>query len=126
MTSLLVSSFGFKHAPPPEADLVLDVRFLPNPYYIEALRPCTGLDPATAAHVFHDGRAGALLRHLVPLVEFLLAQETGKVVAQRHVAVGCTGGRHRSVAIAEELARRLRRAGVAVRVTHRDLAAGDA
>ncbi len=125
MPSLLLSSFGFKHGPPPGADLVLDVRFLPNPHYVEALRPRTGKDPATAAHVFHDGRADTLLQRLVPLVEFLLAQDgaAGSRV-RRHVAVGCTGGRHRSVAVVEELARRLRAARVTVRVEHRDLHAG--
>jgi len=123
---VLISSFGFKHGPPPDAALVLDVRFLPNPYYVPDLRPRSGRDPATAAHVFQDGRADDLLDRLLPLVEFLLPQYAAAGRECLHLAVGCTGGRHRSVAVAEALARLLVGRGLEARVEHRHLGVEEA
>ena len=99
-----VTSFGFKHGLPREADLVFDVRFLPNPYYVQELRPRTGLDDGVRDYVFSGGAAGEFLEKLQDLVGFLLPKyvEEGKTALV--VAVGCTGGHHRSVAIAHALA----------------------
>ena len=116
-----VTSFGFKHGLPREADLVFDVRFLPNPYYVQELRPRTGLDDGVRDYVFSGGAAGEFLEKLQDLVGFLLPKyvEEGKTVLV--VAVGCTGGHHRSVAIAHALAAYIRGRGYPVTESHRDL-----
>ena len=116
-----VTSFGFKHGLPREADLVFDVRFLPNPYYVQELRPRTGLDDGVRDYVFSGGAAGEFLEKLQDLVGFLLPKyvEEGKTALV--VAVGCTGGHHRSVAIAHALAADIRGRGYPVTESHRDL-----
>lgn len=116
-----VTSFGFKHGLPREADLVFDVRFLPNPYYVQELRPRTGLDDGVRDYVFSGGAAGEFLEKLQDLVGFLLPKyvEEGKTTLV--VAVGCTGGHHRSVAIAHALAAYIRGRGYPVTESHRDL-----
>lgn len=116
-----VTSFGFKHGLPREADLVFDVRFLPNPYYVQELRPRTGLDDGVRDYVFSSGAAGEFLEKLQDLVGFLLPKyvEEGKTALV--VAVGCTGGHHRSVAIAHALAAYIRGRGYPVTESHRDL-----
>ena len=116
-----VTSFGFKHGLPREADLVFDVRFLPNPYYVQELRPRTGLDDGVRDYVFSGGAAGEFLEKLQDLVGFLLPKyvEEGKTALV--VAVGCTGGHHRSVALAHALAAYLRGRGYPVTESHRDL-----
>ena len=116
-----VTSFGFKHGLPREADLVFDVRFLPNPYYVQELRPRTGLDDGVRDYVFSGGAAGEFLEKLQELVGFLLPKyvEEGKTALV--VAVGCTGGHHRSVAIAHALAAYIRGRGYPVTESHRDL-----
>ena len=116
-----VTSFGFKHGLPREADLVFDVRFLPNPYYVQELRPRTGLDDGVRDYVFSGGAAGEFLEKLQDLVGFLLPKyvEEGKTALV--VAVGCTGGHHRSVAIAHALAAYIRVRGYPVTESHRDL-----
>lgn len=116
-----VTSFGFKHGLPREADLVFDVRFLPNPYYVQELRPRTGLDDGVRDYVFSGGAAGKFLEKLQDLVGFLLPKyvEEGKTALV--VAVGCTGGHHRSVAIAHALAAYIRGRGYPVTESHRDL-----
>ena len=116
-----VTSFGFKHGLPREADLVFDVRFLPNPYYVQELRPRTGLDDGVRDYVFSGGAAGEFLEKLQDLVGFLLPKyvEEGKTAVV--VAVGCTGGHHRSVAIAHALAAYIRGRGYPVTESHRDL-----
>ena len=116
-----VTSFGFKHGLPREADLVFDVRFLPNPYYVQELRPRTGLDDGVRDYVFSGGAAGEFLEKLQDLVAFLLPKyvEEGKTALV--VAVGCTGGHHRSVAIAHALAAYIRGRGYPVTESHRDL-----
>ena len=116
-----VTSFGFKHGLPREADLVFDVRVLPNPYYVQELRPRTGLDDGVRDYVFSGGAAGEFLEKLQDLVGFLLPKyvEEGKTALV--VAVGCTGGHHRSVAIAHALAAYIRGRGYPVTESHRDL-----
>ena len=116
-----VTSFGFKHGLPREAELVFDVRFLPNPYYVQELRPRTGLDDGVRDYVFSGGAAGEFLEKLQDLVGFLLPKyvEEGKTALV--VAVGCTGGHHRSVAIAHALAAYIRGRGYPVTESHRDL-----
>ncbi len=115
-------SFGHKHGPARDADLVLDVRFLPNPHWEAALRPLTGLDARVVEYVARDGRLQEFYDRLVPLLEYLLPQYVAEGKAHLVVAIGCTGGRHRSVAIAEELAARFRDDGrFFVEVQHRDV-----
>ena len=114
-----VLSFGYKTGIPSEADLVFDVRCLPNPYYDDALRDLTGLDPAVAEYVWRDGTAQKLLDRLTELLLFLAPlYEADR--PELTVGVGCTGGRHRSVAVAQALADALEGAGLAVTVAHRD------
>lgn len=115
-------SFGHKHGPPRDADLALDVRFLTNPHYEPELRPLTGFDSRVVNHISQDGRLQQFYDHVVPLLEFLLPQYVAEGKSHLVVAIGCTGGRHRSVAIAEHLAERCQRAGpYSVQVQHRDV-----
>ena len=116
-----VTSFGFKHGIPMEADLVFDVRFLPNPYYVSDLRPLTGLDQGVRDYVFAGGQADEFMERLWGLVGWLLPryEEEGKTALV--VSIGCTGGHHRSVAIAHTLAERIRAQGWPVSESHRDL-----
>ena len=115
-------SFGHKHGPPRDADLVLDVRFLPNPHYEPELRPLTGLDPRVVEHVGRDGGLEELYERIVPLLDFLLPRFVAEGKAHLTVAIGCTGGRHRSVVIAEHLAAHYRdRDDCVVEVAHRDI-----
>ena len=115
------SSFGFKHGPVRDADLAFDVRFLPNPHYVDELRPLTGRDPRVAEYVAQDGKLAEFYERLHALLDFLLPQYVAEGKAHLTVAVGCTGGRHRSVAIAEHLAERYRgQEGLIVDVIHRD------
>lgn len=118
-----VVSFGFKHGVPLDADMVMDVRFLPNPHWEEALRPLTGLDPEVRDYVLETASGSDFVERYDDLLASLLPQYESEGRSYLTVAVGCTGGRHRSVAVAEELASRLRSRGVAVRTTHRDVAA---
>ena len=114
-------SFGFKHGPVRDADLIFDVRFLPNPHYVEELRPLTGLDERVVEYVARDGKLAEFYERLHALLDFLLPQYLVEGKAHLTIAVGCTGGRHRSVAIAEHLGGRYKdRAGLAVDVVHRD------
>jgi UPF0042 nucleotide-binding protein len=116
-----VTSFGFKHGLPLEADLVFDVRFLPNPYYVPELRSLTGLDSGVRDYVFSSGQAEEFLHRLDDLLDYLLPRyvEEGKTALV--AAVGCTGGHHRSVAIAHALAEHIRQLGYPVQENHRDL-----
>ncbi len=116
------TSFGHKHGPPRDADLAFDVRFLPNPHYEPELRPLTGFDQEIVDYVGRDGRLAEFYAHLVPLLEYLLPQYISEGKAHLMVAIGCTGGRHRSVAIAEYLAKTFRdRPEYFVEVAHRDV-----
>ena len=114
-----IVSFGYKNGVPPEADYVFDVRCLPNPYYEDALRSLTGLDPAVTAYIFRDGTARRLLDRMIDFVTFVLPL-FGHDRTDLTVAVGCTGGHHRSVALAQGLADALEKGGASVSVTHRD------
>ncbi len=116
-------TFGFKNGPPRDADLTLDVRFLPNPHYVDDLRPMTGLDEEVREFVEAGTQAGEFYGRLLPLLEFLVPAYVTEGKSHLTIAIGCTGGRHRSVTVAERIWRDLsRREDVVVRVTHRDLA----
>jgi UPF0042 nucleotide-binding protein len=112
-------SFGFKYGIPVHADLVFDLRFLPNPHFVDALRPKTGLDPEVSAYVMEAPETQELLRRLRSLLDYALPQYAREGKAYLTIAVGCTGGRHRSVAMAEELRRQLGDSHEVV-VSHRD------
>ena len=116
-----VISFGFKYGIPIEADMVLDARFLPNPYYEEALRSKTGLDREVYDYVFQHAAAQEFLNHLKSLITFLLPQYVEEGKSSFTIAVGCTGGRHRSVALAVALTEIIRTAGHRVDTVHRDI-----
>jgi RNase adapter protein RapZ len=122
-------SFGFKHGPVRDADLAFDVRFLPNPHWVDDLRPLTGHDERVAEYVGRDGKLDEFYERLHALLDFLLPEYMAEGKAHLTIAIGCTGGRHRSVAIAEQLGTRYRaQDGLGVDVLHRDvhLAPGDA
>jgi UPF0042 nucleotide-binding protein len=119
-TRLSVMSFSYRRGLPREADLVFDVRFLKNPHYQPALKPLTGRDPAVAAFVASDPDYRPFLDGLKGLVGPLLPRFDAEGKSYLTIAVGCTGGRHRSVAVAEELADWLRSAGRSVTLSHRD------
>jgi UPF0042 nucleotide-binding protein len=120
MTISLVS-FGYKHGLPTDADLALDCRFLPNPFFVEELRPKTGTDPEVAAYVLERPDAQEFLTHVLALLGFTLPRYQREGKSYLTIAVGCTGGRHRSVVLVEELRRRLAALGHRVLVRHRDL-----
>jgi len=114
-------SFGFRHGVPRSVDLLFDVRFLRNPHFHPTLRPKTGLDPEVAAYALEEERGVGLLARLRDLLRFLVPLYETEGKAYLTVAVGCTGGRHRSVAVVEALAPDLRRGGREVNVSHRDV-----
>jgi UPF0042 nucleotide-binding protein len=115
-------SFGHKHGPPRDADLAFDVRFLPNPHYEAELRPLTGFDRRIVEYVARDGRLAEFYDRALPLLEYLLPQYVAEGKSHLVVAVGCTGGRHRSVVIAEDLAARFKDDDrYFVEVQHRDV-----
>lgn len=116
-----VLSFGYKHGLPVDVDIVLDCRFLPNPHWVEELRPLTGLDAPVRDHVLDHPAAGEFLARLDPLLDLLLPAYVAEGKSYLTIAFGCTGGRHRSVAVAEEIAARLRGRGIEPTVLHRDL-----
>ena len=118
---IIVESFGFKHGIPTEADLGFDVRFLPNPYYEISLREHNGTEPAVRDYVFQGGTADALMMHLNSLMDFLIPRYISEGKTSVVVCIGCTGGKHRSVAITEALAAHLRAEGNKnLTVVHRD------
>jgi UPF0042 nucleotide-binding protein len=114
-------SFGYKHGIPYDADLVFDVRFLPNPHFVSGLRALDGRDAPVADFVFSHAESCELLDRLGSLVEFLLPLYRREGKAYLSVAIGCTGGRHRSVAVVEALRGRLEKLGFPPLVRHRDL-----
>jgi RNase adapter protein RapZ len=115
-------TFGFKHGSPREADLLFDVRFLPNPHYEDELRPLTGLDPAVQDYVNRTDGLGEFYDRLVPLLDYLLPSYEQEGKAHLTVGVGCTGGRHRSVVVAERLAELYgARGSYLIDVVHRDI-----
>lgn len=119
--AVTVVSFGYKHGLPLDADLVFDTRFLPNPHYVEELRARSGLDPEVRQYVLASERARHFSERLLEMVLFLLPELEREGRTDVTVAVGCTGGRHRSVAVAEELVRALRERGYQARARHRDI-----
>ena len=116
-----VEAFGFKHGIPLDADLVFDVRFLPNPYYLEELRPLTGLDRPVAQYVFDSNDARSFMAKVEDLLDFLLPLYVEEGKLSLLVAVGCTGGRHRSVAIAAALTDYLKAKGISAENINRDI-----
>jgi UPF0042 nucleotide-binding protein len=116
-----VVSFGFKYGVPVDADLLADMRFLPNPFWVPELRDFTGKDPAVVAYVTDRTDAQTFLDRYVPVIEAVGEGYLREGKRFMTVAIGCTGGKHRSVAMAEEIAARLRAAGVDALATHRDL-----
>jgi len=125
--SLLIvnlESFGYRYGLPPAADLVFDVRFLPNPHYIDELRPLTGLVPELREYVLSQPACRDFRQHLDSLLGFLLPHYQAEGKSYLTVAIGCTGGRHRSVSIVEDLSCRFPEPGVILRVNHRDIDKG--
>lgn len=117
---VIVQSFGFKFGIPAESDLVFDVRFLPNPYYEMSLREKNGTDPDVRAYVFQGGTADALMNPLTSLIDFLLPRYVEEGKSNLIISIGCTGGKHRSVAIAEALSEHLRGREFEIVTLHRD------
>jgi len=116
-----VMSFGFKYGVPLEADLMFDVRFLPNPFYVEALRPQTGLDAPVRDYVFSYGQTEEFMAHLKGMISFLLPHFVEEGKSALVIAVGCTGGHHRSVAITHALVEYIRELGYEAGENHRDM-----
>lgn len=120
-TVVNVVSFGYRHGTPAAVELLFDVRFLPNPYFEQGLREGSGLDEAVARHVLESDRGRAFFERLEDFVRYLLPLYDQEGKAYLTIGVGCTGGRHRSVATAEAIAARLRGEGREVNVSHRDV-----
>ena len=120
---LLVSvvSFGFRYGIPPDADLVFDVRFLPNPHFIPRLRPFSGKDPRVARYIRSFPQTGEFLRRIESLLRYLIPHYIREGKSYLTIALGCTGGRHRSVALANVIRRDLQHRGYPAKVVHRDL-----
>jgi UPF0042 nucleotide-binding protein len=116
-----ILSFGYKHGLPLDTDLVIDCRFLPNPHWVEALKPLTGLDEPVRRYVLDQEISGEFLDELTSLLQLLLPAYVREGKSYLTLALGCTGGHHRSVAIAEEIAARLRARGYEPKVSHRDI-----
>ena len=117
-----VVSFGFRKGPPADADLVFDVRFLPNPHFVTALRPWTGRDRKVARYVMTTRAARRFMALMRQLLAFLIPQYVAEGKSYLTIAIGCTGGRHRSVAIAEAFAGIIKpRKDIQVRIRHRDV-----
>ncbi len=120
--SVSVYSFGFKHGAPVDADLVIDVRFLPNPFYDPEMRTMTGLDEKVRDYVLYNSDTEQFLKHWKALLDCVMPGYVAEGKQQLAIAVGCTGGQHRSVALAEATGDYLRASGYRVSVAHRDLA----
>lgn len=115
-----ITSFGFKRGIPTVADLMFDVRFLPNPHWVEELRPLTGLDDPVREYVFSHEEAATFLAKVTDMLDFLIPEYELEGKSYLTIAVGCTGGKHRSVALAEAIGAHLREGDVEVAVRHRD------
>lgn len=117
-----ILSFGFKYGIPADSDMVMDVRFLPNPYYIDELRPKTGNDKEIQDYVMQFEEAGVFLEKLEDMIDFLLPKYSKEGKNQLVISIGCTGGKHRSVTLANELYKRLQtRTDFGVKIEHRDI-----
>jgi UPF0042 nucleotide-binding protein len=121
---IMVLSFGFKYGVPPEADIVMDVRFLPNPFFIERLRDLEGRHEEVIRFVLKHEQSRIFLDRFSTLLTDLLPRYREEGKSYLTVAIGCTGGRHRSVVIADQLTARLGEQGYFVQVSHRDIEAG--
>lgn len=120
--ALTLTTFGFKNGPPRDADLTLDVRFLPNPHYVDELRPLTGHDSVVKEYVESGTQAGEFYGRLMPLLDFLLPAYVAEGKQHLTIAVGCTGGRHRSICVTDHIAGQLAaRDDIRLTVEHRDL-----
>ncbi len=119
--SISVTSFGFKYGIPMEADMVFDVRFLPNPFYVDELRPMCGLDAPVRDYIFQYQETEEFMGHLERLMAFLLPRFVEEGKSALVIAVGCTGGRHRSVAVTRALAQTIRKLGYNAGENHRDM-----
>jgi len=119
---ILVSfvSFGFRHGVPDDADLVFDVRFLPNPHFVPEFRPLTGRNPKVAKYIRSFPQTSEFIQRISDLLIYLLPHYIHEGKSYLTIAFGCTGGQHRSVMIAEDVAKRLKKAGYRVKVSHRD------
>jgi UPF0042 nucleotide-binding protein len=120
--NILVScvSFGFRHGVPEDADLVFDVRFLPNPHFVPEFRPLTGRDPKVAKYIRSFPQTREFIKRISGLLVYLLPHYIREGKSYLTISFGCTGGQHRSVMIAEDVSKRLRKAGYRVKVVHRD------
>jgi len=118
--TITLLSFGYKYGLPTDADIAFDCRFLPNPFFVEELRPKTGMDEAVAEYVLRREETQEFLAKVVDLLEFTLPRYQHEGKSYLTIALGCTGGRHRSIVLAEELRRRLGATGHRVIVRHRD------
>ena len=116
-----VVSFGFRYGIPSDADLVFDVRFLPNPHFVPRLRPFSGKNPKVARYIRSFPQTGQFLRRIESLLAYLIPHYIGEGKSYLTIALGCTGGRHRSVMLAEVIRRELKKQGYATKVVHRDL-----
>ncbi|MFZ1931968.1 MAG: RNase adapter RapZ, partial [Candidatus Sulfotelmatobacter sp.] len=121
--SILVScvSFGFRHGVPEEADLVFDVRFLPNPHFVPEFRALTGRDPRVVKYIQSFPQTKEFIRRISDLLVYLLPHYIHEGKSYLTISFGCTGGQHRSVMIAEEVGKRLHKAGYRLKITHRDM-----
>ena len=119
--TLNLQSFGFRYGVPPDSDLVMDVRFLPNPHFLPDLQPLTGRDERVRRFVLDKQQCQDFLGHFMQLLKFLIPCYQGEGKSYLTISVGCTGGRHRSVALVEELARTLPADGLFIKAVHRDV-----
>ena len=120
--NILVScvSFGFKHGVPDDADLIFDVRFLPNPHFVPEFRPLTGRHPKVAKYIRSFPQTAEFIQRISDLLVYLLPHYVHEGKSYLTIAFGCTGGQHRSVMIAEQVAKHLKKAGYRLKVVHRD------
>lgn len=114
-------SFGFKYGTPSDINHIVDVRFLPNPYWVEGMRHKTGLEPEVAEYVITSDAGKDFTKHFVPFLHCLCRNNTLAKKPSIRIAIGCTGGRHRSVAMTAELARALQKEDIKLTVFHRDI-----
>lgn len=119
--SLNIMSFGFKYGIPNSTDLVMDVRFLPNPYYNESMRPRTGLDEDIYSFVTDNAECAEFVKMYTDMISFLIPYYIGDGRRQLTISIGCTGGKHRSVAICELLRKKLEEMGINAKSSHRDI-----
>lgn len=122
--SVEVQSFGFRYGIPMESSIVMDVRFLPNPFFLPELKPLSGLDKAVSEFVLLQNATSEFMAHFLPMVQMLVPSYQREGKAYLTISIGCTGGRHRSVAVAEATAEFIREFYPAVRISHRDVEKG--